>query len=172
MRPLLIILVCCAMLMLVYRLAYHNPTPASTTVAADDADVEIYLQPANPPQWVQDPPDGEIPGGPADIEISHEVRVDGAHTRLHVFLRETHGWWVDRIYITFWYQDVDVETGELTSYKLTNEFIPAAIEFGETLEHSFVIYETDLPLGMPKGTTENWGVEILRWDPERVRSPL
>ncbi len=172
MRPLLILLLCKAVLLGVYREAFHTPDTQTQNALPDDVDVEIHGQPASPPSWELDPPEGEIPSESAEFEIWHEVRQEGNHHRLYIFLEETHGWWVDWIYISFWYQDVDEATGELTEYKRTHEVIPKPIDFGETLEHSFVIYETDLPMGKPKGTTENWDVEVLRWAEERVRMPL
>ncbi|MCH7720345.1 MAG: hypothetical protein IH988_05070 [Planctomycetes bacterium] len=172
MRPLLILLLCMAVLLGVYRVAFHTPDSQTQNALPDDVDVETYGQPASPPSWELDPPEGEMPSESAEFEIWHEVRREGNHHRLYIFLKETHGWWVDWIYINFWYQEVDESTGELTEYKKTLEFIPKPIDFGETLEHSFVIYETDLPMGMPKGTTANWDVEVLRWADERVRMPL
>jgi len=172
MRPLLILLLCAAAVLLVYRVAFFTPPEQDSVAAEGNGLVEVYGQPANPPSWQLDPPEGEIPPEPAQIEVWHEVRQDGRHHRLHVFLREAHGWWVDRIYIRFWYQDSDESTGETIQYKTTSEFIPLPIDFGETIEHSFVIYETDLPAGKEKGTTDNWVVEVQSWDEARVRMPL
>lgn len=172
MRPLLILLLCLAVLLGVYRMAFHTPEPQTQNAVPDETDVEIFGKAATPPSWDLDPPEGEIPSESAEFEIRHEVRVDGNHHRLHIFLTELHGWWVDRIYVSLWYQDVDESTGELTEYKKTLVFIPKPIEFGETIEHSFVIYETDLPMGKPRGTTENWNVEVQLWAEDRVRMPL
>ncbi len=172
MRPLLILLIGMAALLGVYRVVFHTPESQTDGVVPDEAGVEIFGQPASPPSWDLDPPEGEIPSESAELEIRHEVRVDGNHHRLHIFLTEKHGWWVDRIYVSFWLQDVDEATGEVTEYKKTSEFIPKPIEFGETIEHSFVIIDTDLPPGMPKGTTEDWNVEVQTWAEDRVRMPL
>ena len=169
MRPTLIILLVLACGLLLYRVYFYQSAQPTTLDPAEEA-IESGEVP-NAPEYELPPPPGQPPSEPAVIEISHEVRQRGAQHRLHIFLTETHGWWVDRIYVVFWYQEKDAATGELKKYQERYEFIPRAIDFGATLEHSFVIYETDFPAGKPKGTTENWGVRVDSWDAGRVRAP-
>jgi hypothetical protein len=177
MRPTLLILIVIAAGLLAWRFLLSPPTSAPTPATADrespdSEDAVPEDQATVTPEWELPPPPGTTPREPAQLEIRHEVRMQGPQTRLHLFLSEKHGWYVDQIYVAFWYQEKDPKTGELKKYGERSEFIPKVIRYGQSIEHEFVIYVTDVPAGKDKGTTENWGVRVIQWAEDRVRAPL
>jgi len=106
---------------------------------------------------------GVTPDAPPDINVDVELSKEGPRSVLTFTITEKHGWYVDYIYVEFWY----VEIGEDGTEKQVGDSIKYLchhyLGFGETLVEKTTLLDIEFPELDDFGTTENWRATVQKW---------
>ena len=175
MSPRLIILIVVAAGFAVFlALRMSAPSKPEQQVALDDGvtDAERQkLREAQTPLW-QRKLAGKEPDVPPDLAIRVEVDPTGKKNRLHYYITEAHGYYVETFEIEFYYKptpDTTSENSPLTiTHRAENEYLKAK----DTLASCFDVVPAELAdVGGSIGTSKNWGAEIVSHGRARMQNP-
>lgn len=126
---------------------------------------EVKLAEAPPPVDAQAPyfdPDveGVEPDGAPEFNVVHDLHMVGKRNVMSFIVTETHGWYADHIYVTFWYEEED-EDGKRQRLGDPIEFLMKGyIDFGKTLEDETTLLSYEFPELDGFGTTDDWQVIV------------
>lgn len=112
---------------------------------------------------------GVVPDGPPQLNVEHELVYEGPRAVLHFTVTERNGWYVDHIFLKFWYTQPDAggelhQIGDPVTY-LCKGFL----DFNATLTDSTTITNVEFSELDDFGTTDNWQVAVSQYG--RVLAP-
>ncbi|MEE9295211.1 MAG: hypothetical protein V3W34_09670 [Phycisphaerae bacterium] len=115
------------------------------------------------PKYYDPEVEGVEPDAPPDIHVDVDVERQGEKAKIIFTVSETHGWYVDHIFIDFWYVEKD-ENGELKQIGrplrfLLHQYLP----FGGTITDYTTPQSHEFPEIDDFGTTENWQARAVSW---------
>lgn len=115
------------------------------------------------PKFLDPTIQGVEPATAPKINVGLELRHEGLRNVLYFTVTEEHGWYVDHVYIEFWYVQTD-ENGE--ERKLGDPVVYLCHNFlgyGKTLVEGTTLLDVEFPeLEGNYGTTENWRARIQK----------
>lgn len=163
MGPRLVCLVLAGVGLAIY-LAMRASAPPTAVVEMDgELSEELQLIREKQESIGDLPLDCEEPAEPPVIAIRHEVRPGEGKNRLHYWLDEAHGYYVEAPVIEFFYvrsPGAGRPADDLVWQLPLNNYITA----NETFAGCMDLTDNELaPLGGGMGTTENWGARIVRY---------
>jgi hypothetical protein len=112
---------------------------------------------------------GVAPDGPPQLTVEHELAYEGPRAVLHFTVTERNGWYVDHIFLKFWYAEPDA-SGQLHQIGDPVMYLcKGYLGFNETLTDSTTITEVEFSELDDFGTTDNWQVAVSQYG--RVLAP-
>ena len=114
---------------------------------------------------------GEEPAEPPDLAVQVEVDSGSGKNRLHFYVTEAHGYYVEEFEIEFFYKptpDTTIDDSPFTFRQFYYDYVTA----NETYVSCLEVVPTELQqIDNDMGTSENWGAEIVRHGRARYENP-
>jgi len=161
-RPLLFIL----LVVLALTAYYGVRLWTASAPAPHNGDVwqERPLAETDLPPWEQPLPDGAVEPPPVqpEFDVQVELRREGLRNAIYFQIRERHGFLADGVYVHFWHQHQDPETGEWIRDSEPIEFLCRyRLEFGGSLTDNTVLTDLEASEIPDLGTSENWAAHVV-----------
>ena len=123
------------------------------------------------PKFFNPDVEGVDPGVPPELNVDVEMRMVGPRQVLFFTVTEAHGWYVDHIFIEFWYVRIDDDGEEHRVDDPADYMCHNYLDFGATLVEDTTLlrvefidlFDQDDPESEGFGTTENWRVRVRKW---------
>jgi len=146
------------------------PPPAFEGTIADDKNRDRKeLDLLGTRLWLRELP-GEEPPEPPILHIDVAVDTSSGKNRLVYNITEEHGYYVETLWVDFWYKDAEHPTKEESLLVVTHP-IENYVKANETLTGCIELNPAELEdVGGDIGTTENWGARIYRKEGSRARA--
>jgi hypothetical protein len=162
---LLVLLVVLAVLIVALVCIVRSSSPTESAEAGNESALPV----PGLDQTV-DLPDGIVPDGSPEFECMIDLQHEGNHDVAYINVCETHGWWVNGVYVEFWHRKPDEDTGQWRRDTLKGlHRLSAPVNFNETFRDRVVLASHEFVNIRDFGTSENWECQVTQWD--RVLAP-
>jgi hypothetical protein len=161
MNPrLLVLLVVLAVLVVALVYTVRSSSPTESTEAGNESTLPV----PGLDQHV-DLPDGVVPDRSPEFECMIDLQREGNHDVAYINVCETHGWWVNGVYVAFWHRKLDKATSEWRRDTLKSlHLLSAPVNFNETFRDRVVLAGHEFSNIHDFGTSENWECQVTQWD--------
>jgi hypothetical protein len=161
MNPRLLVLLV-VLVILVVGLVYT--IHSSTSPESAEADNESSLPVPGLNQHV-DLPEGTEPDRSPEFECSIDLQKEGNHDVAYINVTESHGWWVNGVYVEFWHRKQDEDTGQWRRDTMKGlHRLSSPVNFKETFRDRVVLASHEFSNIHDFGTSENWECQVTQWD--------
>jgi hypothetical protein len=161
MNPRLLVLLV-VLVALVAALVYTVRSPHTTESAEPGNESNLPVPGLN--QQV-DLPEGVVPDTSPEFECSIDLQREGNHDVAYINVCETHGWWVNGVYVEFWHRKLDEDTGQWRRDTLKElHLLSGPVNFKETFRDRVVVASHEFSNIHDFGTSENWECQVTQWD--------
>jgi len=161
LRPLLFILL--ALLAAVALYALNQRRAHEQAPLAADEDGWTVRDPKDLPPWERPLPEGSVdPPVHEEFDVQVEFRHEGPRNVVYFFITERHGFLADGVYVDFWHQHQDPDTGEWVQDSPPISFLcRQRLEFGGSLTDNTTLTELELEeIHTDLGASENWAARV------------
>lgn len=108
--------------------------------------------------------EGDKPDEDPELDVTCELTYEGPRAVLNFTVTERHGWYVDHIYVEFWYVEED-ENGELRQIgDPVQHLCKKYLDFDDTLRDNTTLLDVEFEELDGFGTTENWRVRVADYN--------
>jgi len=98
-----------------------------------------------------------------ELNVDVELTKEGPRHVLNFTITEKHGWYVDHVYVDFWYVKIGKNGHEKQVGNPVQYLCHHYLDFGATLVENTTLLDVEFPELSDFGTTENWRVAIRKW---------
>ena len=132
-----------------------------TKQKVDNPDLPVTVD--GSPKFFDPDVEGVVPDTDPDLHVDVHVEREGEKAKIFFTVSESHGWYVDHLYIDFWYVEKD-DSGEMKQIGrrlkyMCHNYLP----FGETITEYTTPQSHEFPEIDDFGTTENWQAAAAEW---------
>lgn len=161
MNPrLLVLLVVLGVLVAAVVYTVRSPGPFESAEAGNESSLPV----PGLDQHV-DLPDGVVPDTSPVFECVIDLQHEGNHDVAYINVCETHGWWVNGVYVEFWHRKPDEDTGAWRRDTLKGlHRLSAPVKFNETFRDRLVLAGHEFMNIHDFGTSENWECRVTQYD--------